>query len=110
LLKQVAHRMTHCVRNSDTVARIGGDEFVVLLPALDSGEAAMFVAEKIRKVLNEPFDLDGVVAQISASIGVSLYPDHGQTELELAKMADLAMYSVKSLGRNGVRIAQIPSS
>jgi len=105
LLNQVAQRMSSSVRSSDTVARIGGDEFVVLLPSIDSAYAAQVVAEKIRKVLNEPFDLEGVNAQISASIGIAIYPDHGQTELELAKMADLAMYSVKTSGRNGVKLA-----
>lgn len=105
LLKKAAQRMRHCVRQSDTVARLGGDEFVVLLPSIQGHEDALLVAEKMRLVLQEPFELDGPVVRISASIGVAIYPDHGSNELELSKRADHAMYLVKAQGRNGVRLA-----
>jgi diguanylate cyclase (GGDEF)-like protein len=105
LLQVAAQRMSACVRNSDTVARLGGDEFVVLLPVVEGPADALAVAEKIRRALNETFELDGNVVQISASMGVAIYPDHGADELILTKNADLAMYAVKAHGRNGVRLA-----
>jgi diguanylate cyclase (GGDEF)-like protein/PAS domain S-box-containing protein len=105
LLQVAAQRMSACVRNSDTVARLGGDEFVVLLPVVEGPADALAVAEKIRRALNETFELDGNVVQISASMGVAIYPDHGVDELILTKNADLAMYAVKAHGRNGVRLA-----
>jgi diguanylate cyclase (GGDEF)-like protein/PAS domain S-box-containing protein len=105
LLQRVAQRMSACVRSSDTVARLGGDEFVVLLPVVEGPADALQVAEKIRHALHETFELDGNVVQISASMGVAIYPDHGVDELALTKSADLAMYSAKAQGRNGVRLA-----
>jgi diguanylate cyclase (GGDEF)-like protein/PAS domain S-box-containing protein len=105
LLQKAAQRMTGCVRSSDTVARLGGDEFVVLLPVVEGPTDALSVAEKIRRALHETFELAGKVVQISASMGVAIYPDHGVDELTLTKSADLAMYSVKAHGRNGVRLA-----
>lgn len=105
LLQKAAKRMSACVRNSDTVARLGGDEFVVLLPVVDGPEDALSVAEKIRLALHEPFELEGNEVQISASMGVAIYPENGVDELALTKSADLAMYAVKAEGRNGVRLA-----
>lgn len=104
LLQKAAQRMSACVRNSDTVARLGGDEFVVLLPVVEGPADALAVAEKIRRSLHETFELDGNLVQISASMGVAIYPDHGGDELALTKSADLAMYAVKAHGRNGVRL------
>lgn len=77
LLKVVAQRMLACVRESDTVARIGGDEFVLLLRSVsdEAGQMALGVAEKIRDALARPFQIDGKVLQISCSIGVAIYPD-----------------------------------
>ena len=108
LLQKAAQRMSACVRHSDTVARLGGDEFVVLLPVVDGPADAIAVAEKIRLALHDPFDLDGDVVQISASMGVAIYPEHGVDELTLTKSADLAMYWVKAHGRNGVCLAGTP--
>jgi len=105
LLKKAAQRMSACVRHSDTVARLGGDEFVVLLPAVEGPADALAVAEKIRLALHDPFDLNGDVVQISASIGVALCPEHGVDELTLTKCADVAMYAAKAHGRNGVSLA-----
>ncbi len=100
LLKAVARRTVDCVRGSDTVARIGGDEFVVLLPSLDKGKDAMVVAQKIRAALNQAFEIAGHRLQVSASIGLSVFPDHGADEQELTRNADAAMYQAKKNGRN----------
>ena len=102
LLQDVAQRMLQCLRDSDTVARIGGDEFVVLLRGSSAIPETLAVAEKIRKGLERPFLIDGHVLQISCSIGVARFPEHGQDDITLAKNADLAMYRAKELGRNQI--------
>ena len=103
LLKAVAQRMHDSVRASDTVARIGGDEFVVLLPIVHDDSDALAVAEKIRHVLNQSFEVvAGKMVHISSSTGVAIYPDHGKDEIELSKNADMAMYRSKQQGRNQV--------
>ncbi|MBU1426452.1 MAG: diguanylate cyclase [Gammaproteobacteria bacterium] len=104
LLKQVATRMRECVRDSDTVARVGGDEFVVLLRSIDSTADAVMVAEKIRNALNKPFDLAQQSLHISCSIGMALYPEHAEKENELLDFADIAMYQAKQLGRDKVQV------
>jgi diguanylate cyclase (GGDEF)-like protein/PAS domain S-box-containing protein len=104
LLKEAAHRMQVCVRESDTVARIGGDEFVVLLASLKQDQDAQEVGEKIRHALNQPFQISGNTLNISSSIGVAIYPAHGDNEKELVKNADLAMYYAKENGRNNVTV------
>lgn len=107
LLQTVAQRILRCLRESDTAARMGGDEFVVLLPdLLDSGQA-MMVAEKIRSSLEQEFVTDqAAVLNISSSIGVAMYPDHGADEKELMRLGDEAMYKVKKSGRNAVYLFQ----
>lgn len=104
LLYEAAQRMQGCVRQSDTVARIGGDEFVVLLPSLKQDQDAPEVAEKIRHSLNLPFEFSGHILNISSSIGVAIYPAHGDNEKELVKNADIAMYYAKENGRNNVTL------
>jgi len=104
LLKRASLRMQTCMRESDTIARIGGDEFVVLLQHTDSEQDAMHVSEKIRQVIETPFEIDGHVLNISVSIGIAMYPQHGTTEIELSKNADLAMYYAKQKGRNTVMV------
>lgn len=105
LLKAVAKRMQDSVRASDTVARIGGDEFVVLLPAIGDDRDAMQVAEKVRVALNEPFELAGGHSiRISSSTGIAIYPDHASDEIQLAKCADDAMYLSKARGRDRVEL------
>ena len=94
--------MTGSLRGSDTVARLGGDEFAVLLPAIEGPEDAMVVAEKLRAALAEPFDVAGQTVSISSSIGVAVYPDDGETEADLTKHADDAMYRAKARGRNRI--------
>jgi diguanylate cyclase (GGDEF)-like protein/PAS domain S-box-containing protein len=104
VLKEAAQRMQSCVRQSDTVARLGGDEFVVLLSSLNSDHDAFEVGEKIRHALNLPFDMSGTIMNISSSIGVAIYPEHGEDEKILVKNADTAMYYAKENGRNNVTI------
>ncbi len=103
LLQEVSQRIQSCLRESDTPARIGGDEFLVLLPDLSDPSAAMLVAEKIRLALERDFVTpQGVALHISSSIGVALYPDHGSTEKDLLHVGDEAMYRAKRGGRNTV--------
>ena len=106
LLKEVAQRIQDCLRESDTVARIGGDEFVVLLPVIEAEQDAVGVAEKIRHALNRPFELDGHSLGISSSTGIAIYPEHGNEEKQLIRNADTAMYYAKTGGRNNVKIYQ----
>ncbi len=103
MLKQVAQRLSHCVRETDTVARLGGDEFVIVLTDLPESGDVDVVAEKILSALARPFEVNGHDVFVTASIGVSLYPrdgDHGEI---LLRYADIAMYRVKEYGRNSVR-------
>jgi len=103
LLQEVAHRIQACLRESDTVARVGGDEFVVLLPEIDTEQDALGVAEKIRYVLNQPFDVQGHLLGISSSTGIVIYPEHGNEDDLLMKNADTAMYHAKAAGRDNVK-------
>jgi diguanylate cyclase (GGDEF)-like protein/PAS domain S-box-containing protein len=104
LLKDVALRIQDCLRDSDTAARIGGDEFVILLPAIETQQDAGKVGEKILAALNRPFMLAGHTLNISGSIGVAVYPEHGKDEKLLVKSADIAMYHAKKNGRNNVKM------
>ncbi|MGH8374933.1 MAG: diguanylate cyclase domain-containing protein [Pseudomonas sp.] len=95
LLQAVANRLKGCVRETDTVARIGGDEFVVLLHSIRAAGDTDIVVEKIRQVLVQPLRLDGHSLNIQPSIGVARYPDHGTEEKQLFRHADEAMYCAK---------------
>lgn len=106
LLKEVAKRLHHCMRASDTASRLGGDEFVALLAEVEGMTAANTVATKILNQLTKPYDIAGHVFDISASIGVALYPEHASDGKGLMKAADLAMYDAKNSGRSTVRIAR----
>lgn len=101
LLHQAAARMQACVRSSDTVGRLSGDEFAVMLSNLAKTDDAGMVAKKIVEALAAPFNLNGHQAYISASIGIALYPSDGQEPDALLKNADTAMYRAKAQGRNG---------
>ena len=108
LLCEVARRITSCVRKSDTVSRFGGDEFVVLLENIDPTSAptavlAGHVAEKILASVLQPYELGRHRHQISASIGVALFPENEETLEDLMRHADIAMYQSKQAGRNTVR-------
>ncbi|MFK3792371.1 MULTISPECIES: sensor domain-containing protein [Pseudomonas] len=95
LLQAVANRLKGCVREVDTVARIGGDEFVILLENVQHDDDAQRVADKMRRELGEPLRLDGHSLSILPSIGIGLYPEHGLEEQQLFKHADEAMYAAK---------------
>ena len=101
LLKVVAQRLRSEVRDTDTVARIGGDEFVVLLGQLDRPEKADIIIRQIIKNLNEPVPIRGEMIYITASFGISLFPNDGDDGKALLLGADQAMYAAKSNGRNG---------
>jgi diguanylate cyclase (GGDEF)-like protein len=100
LLRVVAQRISGCVREGDTVARIGGDEFVVLLTDSDSPRTVAHVAQKVLDSLARPFDLDGYELYITPSIGICVYPDDGEDAQTLMSNADAAMYHAKDTGRN----------
>jgi diguanylate cyclase (GGDEF)-like protein/PAS domain S-box-containing protein len=104
LLKEAAKRLLECVRESDTVSRIGGDEFLVLLPVTEEKQDALVVAEKILLAFNKPFEIEGQNLQISSSIGIAFYPEHGSDEKLLIEAADSAMYQAKKSGRNNVQV------
>lgn len=104
VLQETAKRMSACIRDSDVIGRIGGDEFLVLLADIDSEESAVKVANKIQECLKKPFIIENHAEQLSCSIGIALFPHHGTTEIEIAKNADKAMYEVKSKGKNGIHV------
>lgn len=111
LLVQVASRMTQVVRESDTAARVGGDEFVVVLPNTASIELAVTTANKIRAKLDEPFVTEeGIHLDISCSVGVVMYPDQADNGKDLMHFGDEAMYHAKKEGRNAVVIFDAQSS
>ena len=99
LLKQVAHRLKENIRGADTVARQGGDEFVVLLSSIESSRQAARVASKIISTITHPFQVAGRDLQIGTSIGIALFPDDGRDADTLLKHADMAMYLAKESGR-----------
>lgn len=101
LLKEVARRLNASLRETDTLARIGGDEFTVLLPGLRSREDAALVAGKLVADMAHPFQISGSEVFLTASIGISIYPEDGDTIDTLLRHADIAMYYVKSHGKNG---------
>lgn len=105
LLQAVARRMLDCVRESDSVARIGGDEFIILLPSIEDSDDALRVAEKIHRALAQPFHVNGGSdLDISSCIGVAIYPDHGENDLDLMRNADHCMYEAKLHGRNRIQL------
>jgi len=100
LLQEVAARLKTCLRDSDTVARLGGDEFVVMLPELDVEKYTATVARKILAAVARPFVLASQEYRVTASIGISTYPQDGLDEQTLTKNADVAMYKAKEEGKN----------
>jgi diguanylate cyclase (GGDEF)-like protein len=100
LLQRVAERLRLSLRESDTVARMGGDEFMVLLPTIDGESDCATVADKVLHAFEEPFSVGAQELAISTSIGIAIYPDHGWDADALTRSADLAMYRAKASGRN----------
>jgi len=101
LLKAVSNRLQGCLRQGDTLARFGGDEFTLLLPEVRTRDDIVVIAEKILNKLGAPFDIDGHELFVGASIGVAMYPEAGDSVESLIQSADIAMYHVKSRGKNG---------
>ena len=101
LLQAVAGRLTTCLRDSDTLARVGGDEFNLLIPDIAGREDAVMIATKIFDQLKQPVQLEGHEVFVSFSIGIALFPQDGASMEVLIKNADMAMYHTKSHGKNG---------
>lgn len=104
LLKEVARRLQSSLRASDTVARLGGDEFVVILPDIAARDYALTVASKIIAAVARPYLLSGQEFRVTASIGISTFPDGGLDEQTLTKNADIAMYKAKEEGKNNYQL------
>lgn len=104
LLKGVAKRLTNCLRESDTVSRLGGDEFTILLPGLTHEEYAAKIAQKIIEALQKPWMLGGHEFHITTSMGIAIYPSDGEDADTLLKHADTAMYRAKEQGRNNYQL------
>lgn len=103
LLREVARRLTECVRDTDTIGRLGGDEFLVILPDLPDSDAVAPVLVKLLARLADSFEIDEQELNTSASIGIALYPDDGADFETLLKKSDMAMYRAKAAGRNTYR-------
>lgn len=101
LLRKVARRLQNTLRNSDTVSRIGGDEFNILLPELQEADEAGLIAKKIIHAFSKPIHVENHEITISFSIGISIFPDDGSSNDQLVKNADMAMYHIKGRGKNG---------
>lgn len=100
LLKEISRRLVHCARDVDTVSRIGGDEFTIILEGVEKEEEIGIVASRVQERLAEPYSLGGNELYVTVSIGIAIYPENGETAVNLLKNADLAMYHVKETGRN----------
>ena len=100
MLKEVSQRLLGCVRDSDTVGRMGGDEFLIILPKITKVQDATIIAQRVNESLSEPFLLSGHECTIGASIGISQFPSDGKDAETLFKNADVAMYKAKEAGMN----------
>jgi len=100
MLKEVSQRLLGCVRDSDTVGRMGGDEFLIILPKIAKVQDATIIAQRVNESLSEPFLLSGHECTIGASIGISQFPSDGKDAETLFKNADVAMYKAKEAGMN----------
>ncbi len=100
VLKVISKKLTKIIRQQDTLARLGGDEFTIILEDLKQGQDASILAQKIIKSLTVPVNVDGNTLYVSSSIGISLYPNDGDSAQNLLKYADSAMYKAKAEGRN----------
>jgi diguanylate cyclase (GGDEF)-like protein/PAS domain S-box-containing protein len=101
ILKEVSSRITACIRDVDTVSRVGGDEFMVILTNMPDKNSIVIIAEKLVKAISAPYQFESADnITIGASIGIALYPDNGHKPSELVNLADLSMYKVKRQGKN----------
>jgi diguanylate cyclase (GGDEF)-like protein/PAS domain S-box-containing protein len=100
LLKSVAKRMQAAVRDTDTISRVGGDEFIVLLSQIPSAEVPAKIAEKLINAVSQPYRIEQYDLVVTASVGISIYPDDGRDAGSLMRSADASMYSAKEAGRN----------
>lgn len=110
LLKQIAKRLETCMRGEDTVGRLSGDEFAVVLSKVASAADAAIVAKKILELLSVPFSLNGTEVRVTASVGITLYPGDSLDCEGLVKNADVAMYKAKSAGRNNHQFYVAPNA
>jgi diguanylate cyclase (GGDEF)-like protein len=110
LLKMVAERLVATVREEDTVARQGGDEFIIALWQVSGADYAATVASKVIKAVSQSYDIEGHAVSITASAGVAIFPAHGKDADTLLKSADLALYEAKGAGKNTCRIAECPDT
>jgi diguanylate cyclase (GGDEF)-like protein len=106
VLQMIGERLTGVLRAGDTVARLGGDEFAVLLPAARERAYALAVADKMLNALRSPFEIDGLMLEVGASIGIACYPEHGDDHQALVQRADIAMYVAKT-DRGGAQLYEI---
>jgi len=106
LLKMVAANLVGTVREEDTVARVGGDEFVVVLGSVGDSENAAKVAIEMIEAMSQPYDIGGRTVEITASAGVAIYPSHGEDADTLIKSADLALYAAKRAGKRAYRVSE----
>jgi diguanylate cyclase (GGDEF)-like protein/PAS domain S-box-containing protein len=110
LLRGLGDRLASCLRREDTVARVGGDEFVVLLPAVRTRQEATGIAQKILKSLVKRFKVEGHEIHVTSSLGIALYPEDGRDAASLRRRADAALYRAKQLGRNTYRFSSPDSA
>ncbi|MCB1842607.1 MAG: GGDEF domain-containing protein [Halioglobus sp.] len=108
LLAEIASRYRASVREEDAVLRVGGDEFVFILGAAGSDLQIAAIARRVLAATTAPFPWKGESAEVSASVGISVFPDHGSEPASLQRLADMAMYRVKESGKNGYRFAAAP--
>jgi len=105
LLKQVARRLESVVREEDTVARVGGDEFMIALWHVANARDVAIVAAKVVEIISEPYFIEGRNLVVTTSVGVGVYPVHGEDAEVLMKSADTALYAAKRAGKNAFRIS-----
>ncbi len=110
LLQQVADRLREDVREVDTVSRLGGDEFLIIVPELRQVDDARHIASKLLQSLSEPYVVTGQKLEVTPSIGISVFPDHGTEPSALIRLADQAMYQAKQQGRRTIRFYRDPDN
>jgi diguanylate cyclase (GGDEF)-like protein len=106
----VADALRSSVRETDTAARVGGDEFMIVATELRTAAEAALIANKIVRVVSQPILVNEQLVAVGASVGIALYPDNSEDIGQLIKLADTAMYEVKKDGKNGYRFANGASS